>query len=488
MTGVEAFILVGAGLVLACVALTRFFDWLGVPFLLLFLGVGMFAGVQGYGGGALNDPGLAQSVGILCLVLILFGGGLDTAWTAVRPVLGPALSLSTLGVALTAVPLGLAAAWLLHLPPAVGFLLGAMLSSTDASAVFSILRSRDIRLRDRVRRLLELESGINDPMAVFLTVVAVEAVVSPDALSWSHLFVRFALEMTVGACIGIGGGWLFSWLTNRLKARQEGLYPVFALAWAFFIFAAANQLHGSGFLAVFLAGMTASHRDFVGRRSTERFFDGLTWLAQIVLFLVLGFVVHPSELVPLVGRGTLLTLVMLFLARPLAVAVSLAPFRTPWRESVFVGWVGLRGAVPMVLATYPLLAGIEGSSTILIVVFIAVGLSALAQGTTLGILAAKLGLLEGEASPSTLGEAYTLAPDIEEIELLVPFGSAASGRPLVELHLPSTCRIVMIGRGETLMTPDPEGGTILLEGDILQVLASPADIETLQSRLMPSEE
>lgn len=488
MTGVETFILVGAALVLACVALTRFFDWLGVPFLLLFLGVGMVAGTQGYGGVALSDPGLAQSIGILCLVLILFGGGLDTSWNAVRPVLGPALSLSTIGVALTAIPLGLTASWLLDLPPAVGFLLGAMLSSTDASAVFSILRSRDIRLQERARRLLELESGINDPMAVFLTIVAVEAALSPNAVSWSSLAVRFALEMFVGTGVGIGGGWLFSWLTNRLKSRQEGLYPVFALAWAFFVFAVADELHGSGFLAVFLAGMIAAHRDFVGRRSTERFFDGLTWLAQIVLFLVLGFVVSPSELVPLVPKGMLLTLVMLFLARPVAVALALAPFRFPWRDSAFIGWVGLRGAVPMVLATYPLIAGVPGAPMLLIVVFIAVGFSALAQGTTLGIFAAKLGLLEGARTDSVHGEAVTLAPDIEEIELMVPFGSAAARKPLVELHLPASCRIVMIGRGESLIAPDPEGGTILLEGDILQVLASPADIETLQSRLMPAED
>jgi len=484
MAGIE--LLVGAALVLACVGLTRFFDWLGVPVLLLFLGVGMVAGAEGYGGLPIGDPSLARSIGIVCLVLILFGGGLDTSWNKVRPVLGPALSLSTLGVALTALPLGLAASWLLDLPPWTGFLLGAMLSSTDASAVFSILRSRDIRLRERVRSLLELESGINDPMAVFLTVAAVEAALSPDTVSWGFLLLRFALEMSVGTALGLGGGWLLSWLTNRLKARQEGLYPVFALAWAFLLFGLANLLHGSGFLAVFLAGMIAAHRDFVGRRSTERFFDGLTWLAQIVLFLALGFIVHPAELVPLIPHGTLITLVMLFFARPLAVAVSLAPFRPGWRETAFVSWVGLRGAVPMVLATYPLLADVPHASALLIVVFIAVGISALAQGTTLSVIASRLGLLQEAWTESVPDTAAALAPDIEEIELMVPFGSPASGRPLVELHLPASCTIVMIGRGESLMVPDPEGGTILQEGDILQVLASPADIESLQARLMPA--
>jgi cell volume regulation protein A len=224
----------------------------------------------------------------------------------------------------------------------------------------------------------------------------------------------------------------------------------------------------------------------VGRRSTERFFDGLTWLAQIVLFLVLGFIVHPTELVPLVPHGTLLTLIMLFFARPLAVTISLAPFRLDWRETLFVSWVGLRGAVPMVLATYPLLAGVPHASALLIVVFIAVGISALAQGTTLSVIADKLGLLQESTTESVPETAAALAPDIEEIELLVPFGSPAAGRPLVELHLPPTCTIVMIGRGESLMLPDPEGGTILQEGDILQVLASPTDIESLQARLMPA--
>ncbi|MCB9497103.1 MAG: potassium/proton antiporter [Fibrobacteria bacterium] len=485
MTGIETLVLAGAILVLACVALTRFFDWLGVPVLLLFLGVGMVAGAEGYGGLSIGGPGIARSIGIFCLVLILFGGGLDTVWSSVRPVLGPALSLSTVGVALTAIPLGLAACWVLDLPLWTGFLLGAMLSSTDASAVFSILRSRDIRLRPRVRNLLELESGINDPMAVFLTVVAVEAALDPRTITWGWLLIRFGLEMAVGALVGIGGGWILSWLTNRLKARQEGLYPVFALAWAFLLFGLAAQLHGSGFLAVFLAGMTAGHRDFVGRRSTERFFDGLTWLAQIVLFLILGIMVHPSELFPLIPRGLVLTLVMLLLARPLAVLVSLAPFGFGMRESVFVGWVGLRGAVPLVLATYPLLAGVPHASSLLIVVFLAVGISALAQGTTLSVFAERLGILDKEIDQTVPDSAQSLSPDIEEIELMVPFGSVAAGRPLVELHLPAHCRIVMIGRGESLLVPDPEGGTILQEGDILQVLASPEDIASLQARLMP---
>lgn len=483
MTGIETFFLVGAALILACVALTRFFDWLGVPFLLLFLGVGMVAGMHGYGGVQIADPTLAQIVGNVCLVLILFGGGLDTAWASVRKVALPAVGLATFGVVFTALPLGLVASWLLGLPPWTGFLLGAMLSSTDASAVFSILRSRDIRLRGSVRGMLEFESGINDPMAVFLTVLGIEAALFPEQVTWGGMLLRFTLEMSLGVVLGLGGGFLFSYFTNRLKTRQEGLYPVFALSWAFLVYALAVKLHGSGFLAVFLVGLTAAHRDFVGRRSTERFFDGLTWLAQIVLFLVLGFVVHPAELVPLVPRGVLFTLSMLFVVRPLAVGLVLAPFRVPWRESAFIGWVGLRGAVPMVLATYPLIAGVPAAETLLIVAFIAVGLSALAQGTTIGIFADRLGLLEGAATENVIEEA--LAPDIEEIEIMVPFGSAAAGRPLVELRLPASCRIVMIGREESLMAPDPEGGTILQEGDILQMLASPQDIELVQQRLMP---
>lgn len=486
LIGVETFVLLGAALILACVVLTRFFDWLGVPFLLLFLGVGMIAGARGYGGMGPVDPGIAQLIGNVCLVLILFGGGLDTVWANVRTVAGPAVSLATFGVVLTALPLGLAASWLLGLPPWTGFLLGAMLSSTDASAVFGILRSRDIRLRSRVRNILELESGINDPMAVFLTVLGIEAALAPETVRWGAMFLRFALEMSIGAALGIGGGILFSRLTNRLKTRQEGLYPVFALAWAFLVYALAVKLHGSGFLAVFLVGITAAHRDFVGRRSTERFFDGLTWLAQIVLFLVLGFIVHPSDLVPLVPRGVAFTLVMLFLVRPLAVLLVLLPFRTHWKESAFVGWVGLRGAVPMVLATYPLIAGVPEAESLMIVSFIVVGLSALAQGTTISLLAEKLGLLEKAAPEAVAIDTVALAPDIEEIEIMVPFGSAAVGRPLVELRFPSTCRIVMIGRGDSLMVPDPEGGTILQEGDILQMLASPQDIEVVQQKLMPA--
>lgn len=440
--------------------------------------------MRGYDGMGLADPALAQIIGNICLVLILFGGGLDTSWSNVRRVAMPATSLATFGVVFTALPLGLFASWLLDLPLWTGFLLGAMLSSTDASAVFGILRSRDIRLRGNVRSLLELESGVNDPMAVFLTILGIEAALSPETISWGGMLVRFGLEMSLGTVLGIGGGFLFSYLTNRLKTRQEGLYPVFALSWAFLIYALAVKVHGSGFLAVFLVGLTAAHRDFVGRRSTERFFDGLTWLAQIVLFLVLGFIVHPSQLIPLIPHGVLFTVAMLFLVRPLVVGLVLAPFRSPWRESAFIGWVGLRGAVPMVLATYPLIAGVPSADILLIVAFIAVGLSALAQGTTIGYFADKLGLLETSGSEGASEEA--LAPDIEEIEIMVPFGSAAAGRPLVELRLPASCHIIMIGRGDGLMAPDPEGGTILMEGDILQLLASPQDIELVQQRLMPS--
>jgi cell volume regulation protein A len=232
---------------------------------------------------------------------------------------------------------------------------------------------------------------------------------------------------------------------------------------------------------VFLAGVVAAHQDFVARRSTERFFDALTWLAQILMFLVLGLLVRPSELWELAPAGLALGFLMIFVARPLAVAVSLLPFRFTARENLFVGWVGLRGAVPVVLAIYPLLVDLPGASTLLGLVFLSVVGSALIQGTTLAPIARRLGLLE--KGPEETDQA--LAPDIEEIELMVPFGSAAARHPLVELHLPSTLRIVMIGRGESLLVPDPEGGTVLEEGDILQVLASPADLEVLQSRLAP---
>jgi cell volume regulation protein A len=480
---VETFLLAGAALVLFCVALTRFFDWLGVPFLLLFLAVGMLAGAEGPGQFLFQDAHLARNLGTIWLVLILFAGGLDTSWKAVRPMLRPAISLSTVGVVITGVILGSLAAWVLNWPLWTGLLLGAILSSTDASAVFSVLRARDTRLRDNVRRLLELESGINDPMAVFLTVVCMEAALTPEGMDWPQLAGRFLLQMTLGALLGVGAGWLFSRLTNRLRARQEGLYPVFALAWAFMVFGLAELVHASGFLAVFLAGVVAAHHDFVGRRSTDRFFDGLNWLAQIVMFLVLGLLVRPTELMAIAPQGILLGVVMIFVARPIAVWASLAPLGFTRPEMVFVGWVGLRGAVPVVLATYPLLAGVTGARELLSLVFLAVLGSALLQGTTMVPVARWLGLLEVGSDPDT--ESTSLAPDIEEIEIMVPFGSRAAGRPMVELHLPETCRIVMIGRGDNLLVPDPEGGSVLEEADILQILAPPSALEQIQAALAP---
>ncbi len=377
-----ALLLATAGVLLGASALlSRLGSRTGLPVAFLFLAVGMLAGSDGLGGIAFEDYPLAFRLGTCALVLILFDGGLNTPLGRVRPVLGPATVLATLGVAGTAGLAAAAARFLLHVPWTYALLLGAILSSTDAAAVFSVLRGSGTQLRERVGTTLELESGLNDPMAVILTLALTESLVTgqPPGL---RLLTEVALQLAVGTLLGALLGTAAAWLLGRVALPAPGLVPVVTVAVALVTFGLTTLLHGSGFLAVYLAGMAVGRATVKDRAGLLRVHDGLAWLAQVGMFLMLGLLVFPSRLGAVALPGTILALVLAFIARPLVVALCLLPFRYTWKERLYVGWVGLRGAVPIILATFPVLAEVPGSTLLFNVVFYSVVVSGVLPGAT----------------------------------------------------------------------------------------------------------
>ncbi len=391
-------------LLLAGVLASKVAAKFGLPALVLFLVVGMLAGSDGPGGLYFDNPELTGAIGDGALILILFGGGLDTEWRRVRPVLGIGLTLSTLGVALTALLVG-TFAWLMlgtfadfDLGPkglswVEGLLLGTIVSSTDAAAVFSILRSSDIKLRGELQPLLEFESGSNDPMAVLLTTNVVQ-ILTTDSFSVVGLLGSLAQQLLVGSLVGYGAGRAMVWVVNHIRLTVPSLYPITTLALLLITFGLSDRLGGNGFLAVYLAGMVLGNLPIAQRELILSFHDGLSWLMSIAMFLVLGLLVFPSQLPSIALVGLAIALFLMFVARPVSVFLCLAPFAMPWAEKGFLAWVGLRGAVPIVLATVPLTAGIAGGEQIFNVVFFTVLVSVLVQGLSLVWAARRLGLTE----------------------------------------------------------------------------------------------
>jgi cell volume regulation protein A len=382
MTNINNLLLGAAALLLLSVLAGKLSRRVGVPPLLLFLLIGMLAGSEGLGGIYFNDPWLAQLVGTTALALILFSGGLDSEWQQMRPVFWPAFSLATLGVLITAIVVAWFATVVLHLTWLEGALLGAIVSSTDAAAVFSVMQAGNVHLPKRIRTLLELESGANDPMAVFLTIGMTNLLLAPGA-SPLGLIPFFLQQMGIGAVLGLVMGRLMVFLVNRLRLEVSGPYPVLTTALALLTYGAAASVGGSGFLAVYLAGLVLGSHHVVDLPSIERFHGGVASLMEITLFLTLGLLVFPLQLIPIAGSGLLIALVLAVVARPVSVFISLVFFRVSLREKLFVSWVGLRGAVPIVMATFPLLAGLSEAPQIFNLVFFIVLVSVLVQGTTI---------------------------------------------------------------------------------------------------------
>ncbi len=375
----------------------------GLPALIGFLGLGMLAGVEGPGGIAFSNFSFAQSVGTVSLIYILFSGGMDTAWADVRRVAAPALLLATVGVFASAGIVASAAMLLIGSSPFEAALLGAIIASTDAAAVFAILRSTGLDLHGDVPALIEVESGSNDPMAIFLVGAVLLFIGTPDASPFT-LVPEFLVQMVMGTIVGLAIGFSMPWLLKRGGYRQGGLAFVISIATALIAFGTAHALSGNGFLAAYIAGLVAGNRNYAAKRVVSTFQDGMAWLAQVAMFLTLGLLVTPSELGPAIAPGIVITAVLMLVARPISVFLCLAPFRSfGWRAKLFVSWAGLRGAVPIVLATFPIVAGVDGAFAIFNIVFFVVLLSSVIQGPTINLAARKLRIGEHEVRAASRG-------------------------------------------------------------------------------------
>lgn len=481
MTLAQIILVTGAvlgGAVIASLLAAR----LRIPSLLLFLGIGLVIGSDVTGWVAFGDYELAQSIGIVALGLILFDGGLRSGWKEIRPVLPPAVSLAVVGTIVTTAITGLVAAPLLGITTLEGLLVGAVLSSTDGAAVFALLRGS--QLRRRLALTLEGESGFNDPIAVLLVVALIELITEPatGAVDVAWLLIReLGIGLAVGLLVGRGSIPLF----RRLRLGSPGLYPVATLATAAFGFGAAAVLHGSGFLAVYLVGLTLADAPLPGRRTIEAFHDGLAWLAQVGLFVTLGLLVFPGRLGDALVEGTVIALVLVFVARPIAAAVAVRPFGFSWPETAIVGWAGLRGAVPVVLATFVVVGGVPGSEQIFDIVFFAVVISTLLQGTTVELLAGRLGLTTNTpAIPRPLADSGTIRRlGAEVLEYPVTQADAIAGLRVRDLGLPREAVVNVIVRGDEAIPP--RGATVIRAGDELHVLVRDAvrrEVEDLTAR------
>ncbi|MCK0158468.1 potassium/proton antiporter [Cellulophaga sp. F20128] len=467
---IENILLIGSLLLFLSIVVGKTSYKFGVPTLILFLAIGMLAGSDGIGGIRFNDPKMAQFIGIISLNFILFSGGLDTHWPTVKPILREGILLSTLGVLLTAVSLGTFVWYVTDFTIYESMLLGSIVSSTDAAAVFSILRSKSLALKTNLRPTLELESGSNDPMAYVLTIAFLSLVVNQDQ-SFSAIILLFLQQMIFGGIAGFAFGKLSKLIINKIQLGFEGLYPVLVIALMFITFSATDFVGGNGFLAIYICAVYLGNQDLIHKKTILKMYDGLAWLMQIVLFLTLGLLVFPSEVLPYAGIGMLISLFLIFIARPVGVFLSLIFFKMKLRRRFYISWVGLRGAVPIVFATYPLLAGIDKASIIFNIVFFISVTSVLIQGTTLAIVAKwlKVGLPEKVKVITEMDKFISDMPKTAMKEIEITENCYAVDKKIVDLGFPKNAIIAMIKRNDKFLTPN--GSTVIEAKDTLVVLS-----------------
>lgn len=446
----------------------------GVPVLVFFLLIGMLAGSEGILKINFDMPNVTQFIGIIALNFILFSGGMETSWSTTKPIFGVGLVLSTFGVILTCLAVGFFVHYFTNFSLYEGLLLGAIVSSTDAAAVFSILRSKNLALKNNLRPMLEFESGSNDPMAYMLTVFFLSTITNSDVSLWSAVPIIIK-QVALGGIGGLLFGVFNKFLINRLKIDYEGLYPVLVIGLMFLTYSTTNFVGGNGFLAVYLCGMYIGNSDVMHKRSIIKAFDGFAWLNQIVLFLVLGLLVTPSEIIPIIPIGIAISVFLIIVARPLSVWICTSFFKMKNKSRWFVSWVGLRGAVPIVFATYPLIAGIEQAHMIFNIVFFIALSSVLIQGTTIPFVAKFLKVsLPEKAKPNTpIEDLLDESTKSEFLEIVVDNQWTCIGKPIVDLHFPNKAIIAMIERNGYYITP--KGNTKLFEGDTLLILTENKD-------------
>jgi cell volume regulation protein A len=473
LDNVSLAILLGSLLILAGILSSLIALRFGAPLLLVFLLVGMIAGEGGPGGIKFDDVGTAYTVGSIALALILFDGGLRTRFASLRNVLAPAVTLATVGVLITALLTAPAAKFVLGIGWLQAFLIGAVVASTDAAAVFFLINARGLRLRSRVRGVLEVESGTNDPFAIFLALLLIEILLLGDQ-SWTHALVTFLRDAILGCVIGYIGGQIIALVLNRL-ALAQGLHAPFVAVSALVVFAFANAVHASGFLAVYLAGLVVGNKQTRAHNSVVVFLDAVTWLAQIVMFVLLGLLAWPHRLADSLVGSVSVALVLMLIARPVAVFLCLALFKFQWREMLFLSWVGLRGAVGIFLASIPLLVGLPGAYLYFDVAFVVVLSSLLVQGWTVALAARKLDISFARADPLPRRIELDLPGQLarEIVGYPVPANSPFLRRGLI----PNWARPTLVVRNEEILTPTEAHP--VREGDYVYLLAPPEKAQAL---------
>ncbi|WP_276709545.1 potassium/proton antiporter [Campylobacter rectus] len=462
----ETFLLFFSILLIACIVSSKVSDRFGIPSLVVFLAVGMLAGSDGLLGLSFDNRQIAQDVGTIALIFILYAGGLDTNLKSIRPVMINGIILATLGVVLTAGAIAVLVKYLLGLDWLEALLFGSIISSTDAAAVFAILGAKEISLRNNIRPLLELESGSNDPMAIFLTLTMIQIISVATIPSVPDVALTLVKQFLLGGLMGYMFGVALPGLFNRLRLEYWGLYPVFSMAWVLLLYVLAGKIGGNGFLAVYIAGMFINKKEFAHKKNLIGFHDGIAWTMQIVIFLTLGLLVNPSQLPAVALAGVAIAFWIMFVARPMGVFLSLLFSRYSVKEKMFISWVGLRGVVPIVLATYPFGANLPRSELIFNTIFFVVFISIIIQGMTLEKAAQKCGVKEEVAAEEV--EMSNLPIFYHTLrQYTIRFGSEIIGKNLAELELPSDFLVLLVKRkGEYVK---PTGSSVFEDGDLLLI-------------------
>lgn len=458
-------------LVIVSVLASKFSFRFGLPSLLIFLVIGMLAGSDGIGKIYFEDHRIAQIIGIVALIYILFAGGLETNLRESQPIIWDGMLLANFGVIITALIMAFFAHFIFSYSFMEAFLLGAIVSSTDAASVFGLLRTTGIGLKGRIKPLLEFESGSNDTAAVILTTTAIGLIINPETSFWG-VTLNIFLQITLGTFFGYYGGKLISFILNKINLEHEGLYTVIVIAYIYMLYSVTNYAQGNGFLSVYISGIILGNSKFVHKRTIIMFIDGISWLMQILMFLSLGLLVYPSRLIPIIPTGLIFAFFLIFIARPLAVFLCFPFSKYKISEKLFLSWVGLRGATPIILATFPYNSGIEKSETIFNIVFFIVLTSLLLQGSSIVKSASLLNLSIKQKKGSLYPFEFENreGSDTKLVEYIVPYTSKLENKTLVELTIPEGCLIALICRGDEYIIPN--GKERLKAGDVLLVLTN----------------
>lgn len=461
----ENTLLVGSILLLIGIVSTKI-SRLGIPVVLLFIGLGMLAGSDGIGGIYFDNPKVTKFIGSIALCIILFSGGISTRLTSSKTLIFQGLSLSFFGVIITAGIIGSLSHFIFGFTWIEGFLIGSIVSSTDAASVFAILKSRKNGIKNNLKFLIEFESGSNDPMAYLLTILFASILSNNITSAWD-ISIMFFQQMIFGILIGVAIGYLSVWLINRINLDFEGLYSVLLLALSLFSFSFSEYVGGNSFLAVYLMGLVLGNRDFVHKRSLTKHFDGHAWFMQILMFLTLGLLVFPTKIVPLIPMGIVFSLCLIFVARPIAVFLSLIPFKDSLKSKFFISWVGLRGSVPIILAIYVYSFNLPISNMIFNLVFFISIASVVIQGSTFSLMAKWLDVVE--KSHNKIVEGYTGKAKRANANIFISSKSHLIGKKIIDLYIPEEITIVCIKRNDTYLIHD--GSFIFEENDTIQVIA-----------------